>query len=334
MTTDTKTPSPLIPVILSKDKHPTSATPTPRLVPRNSDLVAKGTQIPLSVQIKQIPADNIIPNRYQPRKSFNYNSLARLADSIRRHGILQPITVRTIPANSVSASSGSPKYEIICGERRYRAGLMAGLDSFRCIVADQDDLAAAELSVIENLLRDDLNIFEQAEAFELLISTFNLTQQQVASRVCMSQSAVANKIRLLNLTPPERAAILENSLTERHARALLRLSDSKLRLKFIELIVRDKLNVSAAEQLIDNYIKYTSEHAANEQEPRQNDQHPKNITGIFKDVKVFSNSIEKAADVLRKSGIFVETTCADTNDTYIYTIKISKSNVSRETSRV
>jgi len=334
MTTDTKTDSPLIPVILSKDKHPTSATSAPRLVPRTSDLVAKGTQIPLSVQIKQIPADNIIPNRYQPRKSFNYNSLARLADSIRRHGILQPITVRTIPANSSSASSSSPKYEIICGERRYRAGLMAGLDSFRCIVADQDDLAAAELSVIENLLRDDLNIFEQAEAFEVLISTFNLTQQQVASRVCMSQSAVANKIRLLNLTPPERAAILENSLTERHARALLRLSDSKLRLKFIELIVRDKLNVSAAEQLIDNYIKYTSEHAANEQETRQNDQRPKNITGIFKDVKVFSNSIEKAADVLRKSGIFVETTCADTNDTYIYTIKISKSNVSRETSRV
>ncbi len=334
MTTDTKTPSPLIPVILSKDKRPASSEPAPRLVPRASDLAAKSTQISLSVQIKQIPADNIIPNRYQPRKSFNYNSLARLADSIKRHGILQPITVRTIPTNSASASSNTTKYEIICGERRYRAGLMAGLDSFRCIIADQDDLAAAELSVIENLLRDDLNIFEQAEAFELLISTFNLTQQQVASRVCMSQSAVANKIRLLNLTQPERTAILENSLTERHARALLRISDSKLRLKFIELIARDKLNVSATEQLIDNYIKYTANRASEDENKPQRDTHPKNITGIFKDVKVFSNSIEKAADVLRKSGIFVETNCADTNDTYVYTIKISKTHVSRETSCV
>ena len=332
MPTDTKIASPLIPVILSKDKHPQTAQSSPRLVPRTLDIATKGVQIALSDQIKQIPADSIIPNRYQPRKSFSSASLSRLADSIKRYGILQPITVRPIVKdNHQSDVNQNAKYEIICGERRYRAGLMAGLSSFSCIVADQDDLAAAELSVIENLLRDDLNIFEQAEAFELLITTFKLTQQQVASRVSMSQSAVANKMRLLNLTQPERALILENSLTERHARALLRLSDSKLRLKFIDIIIKDKLNVCATEQLIDNYTKYAAERVTPTQEASRNEPRPKNITGIFKDVKVFSNSIEKAADILRKSGVFVETTCADTNDTYVYTIKISKSNVSRET---
>ena len=333
MTTDTKPQSPLIPVVLSKDKRQPSES-SPKLIPKAAPNTPKTSSSPISPQILQIPSDNIIPNRYQPRKSFNYTSLARLADSIRRYGILQPITVRAITLSQASDAPQNAKYEIICGERRYRAGLMAGLDSFRCIVAHSDDLAAAELSVIENLLRDDLNIFEQAEAFEVLISTFNLTQQQVAARVSMSQSAVANKLRLLTLTQPERAAILEHSLTERHARALLRLSDSHLRLKFIELIVRDKLNVSATEQLIDNYIKYTAERAQTAENAPQSEPRTKNITGIFKDVKVFSNSIEKAADILRKSGIFVETTCADTNDNYIYTIKISKSNVSRETSCV
>ena len=273
-----------------------------------------------------ISADNIIPNRYQPRTSFSTASLTRLSESIKRHGILQPITVRLIPNSKPS------KYEIICGERRFRAGMMAGLTEFQCILTTHDDLAAAELSIIENLLRDDLNLFEQAEAFSLLANTFSMTQQQIADRVSLSQSAVANKIRLLQFSEAERSLILKYSLTERHARALLKLSDANIRQKFIQLIEKDKLNVAATEQLIENYIKYTTSPKLDGKNSPKSSAKSKKVLGIFKDVRIFSNSIEKAANVLRKSGVFVETAYADSNDSYIYTIKISKAPlVSRET---
>ncbi len=325
MSTDTNANSPLIPVKLSAQ----TSAPCAHGLAQSHNFDQPGFS---GGNLVEISVDRIVPNRYQPRKSFNSSSLVRLADSIKRHGILQPITVRPIAGNKPNITASDRRYEIICGERRFRAGIMAGLDHFECVVVDKSDIGSAELSIIENLLRDDLNIFEQAEAFDLLISTFKLTQQDVASRVSLSQSAVANKIRLLRFTQPERAAILENSLTERHARALLRLNDSQIRLKFIDVIVKDKLNVSATEQLIDNYIKYTSQRTEIPQEDSQHPQKTKNITGIFKDVRVFSNSIEKAADILRKSGIIVETSYADTADTYVYTIRISKAtNVSRET---
>lgn len=264
-----------------------------------------------------IPAESIIPNRYQPRKRFSAASLQRLAESIRQYGILQPITVRQL------AGAQPPKFEIICGERRFRAGLMAGLDVFRCYLMQESDLHAAEMSVIENLLRDELNIFEQAEAFQLLISTFGLTQQQVANRIGLSQSAVANKLRLLKLSDAERQGILENELSERHARCLLRLEDPAVRMKFIQLLARDKLNVSATEQLVDKYIKYTTSCAREDRAAAQTHR-PHVVGGILRDVRVFSNSIEKAADILRNSGIFVETSCEDAGESYIYTIRVAK----------
>lgn len=262
-----------------------------------------------------IPAGNIVPNRYQPRKRFDAASLNRLADSIRQYGILQPITVRQVP------DSEPPKYEIICGERRFRAGILAGLDTFQCYLLHENDMRVAELSVIENLLRDDLNIFEQAEAFQLLITTFGLTQQQVADRIRLSQSAVANKLRLMKFGRDEQQEILENGLTERHARCLLRLNDPGVRLKFISLIAKDQLNVSATEQLVEKYIKYTStDHAA----PPAITKRPHISAGILRDVRVFTNTIEKAADILRNSGIVVETQCAEEPESYVYTIKVAK----------
>lgn len=277
--------------------------------------------------LTEIPANMIIPNRYQPRKTFNMPSLLRLADSIRRYGILQPITVR-------KSTAEYGKYEIICGERRYRAGIIAGVTVFSCHVMDFTDSAAAELSIIENLLRDDLNMFEQAEGFELLINTFRLTQEEVASRVSLSQSAVANKLRLLKFSEAERTAIIDNSLTERHARALLRLSDAKARMKFIDIISSDKLNVTATEQLVDNYLKYTIQNGTKSaSDSKKSKILPKNIFGAIKDVKLFANSIEKAADILRKTGVVVETRQSDTDEAYVYTITISKECVSRETKK-
>lgn len=324
MNSTKSTASPLIPVCLSQNKRQSTAKTD---AARHSSL----QNAYFGINITEICVSNIVPNRYQPRKAFDLNSLARLSDSIRRHGLLQPITVRYRPDEQTMDPSQAT-YEIVCGERRYRAACMAGLERVKCIIVDSDDMVAAELSVIENLMREDLNIFEQAQAFDLLISTFNLTQNEVATRLSLSQSAIANKLRLLRLTETERALILEYCLTERHARALLKLSDSKIRLKFIHLIARDKLNVSSTEQLIDNYIKYTSRTPQTAQDTSTLAERHHNMLGIFKDVKVFSNSIEKAADILRKSGIFVETVCDDKADSYVYTITISKSaNVSRET---
>lgn len=292
--------------------------------PEQSDLEPEIFESDTSIQatnpanLTPIPASSIIPNRFQPRKRFDADSLNRLAESIRMYGILQPITVRLLPNHEPL------KYEIICGERRFRAGILAGLDVFMCHVLCENDLQVAELSVIENLLRDDLNIFEQAEAFQLLISTFGLTQQQVADKVGMSQSAVANKLRLLRFTQKEQQEILENSLTERHARCLLRLEEPNVRLKFVQLIVKDQLNVSATEQLIEKYIKYTStRHDAATNSPVCA-KRPHINAGILRDVRVFSNSIEKAADILRNSGIVVETQCSEEAENYVYTIRVAK----------
>lgn len=276
---------------------------------------------PPARELSAIPAGSIVPNRYQPRKQFDAASLQRLAESIRQYGILQPITVRLI------SGTNPPKYEIICGERRFRAGILAGIDVFQCYTLSESDLRSAEMSVIENLLRDDLNIFEQAEAFGVLISTFGLTQMQVAERIGLSQSAVANKLRLLKFSAEERREILENNLTERHARCLLRLSEREIRLKFINLIVKDQLNVASTEQLIEKYIKYTAtthEKQPPAQESQQKTRRPRISTGVLRDVRLFSNTIEKAADILRNVGIAVETQCEEASDQFVYTIRVAK----------
>jgi len=272
--------------------------------------------------VRIIPIDDISPNRFQPRRTFDHDSLIRLADSIRRFGILQPITVRTAAENDPKCRK---PYEIICGERRYRAAIIAGLVSVPCCVLNTTDMNSAELSIIENLIRDDLNMFEQAESFNLLITTFGLTQEEVANRVSLSQSAVANKIRLLKFAPKERELILSAGLTERHARALLRLSDTTTRQRFIELIIKDKLNVASTEALIDNYIDYLSKQPEDERKKAPEKQkNRKYAAGIVKDLRVLTNTVEKAADTLRKSGIFVETASSETDAYYNITITIPK----------
>lgn len=267
---------------------------------------------------RYISVDKITPNRFQPRKTFDTNSLLRLADSIRRYGILQPITVRAFG----SAGTDDESYEIVCGERRYRAAIIAGFTSVPCIIVSSGDMNSAELSIIENLLRDDLNIFEQAESFNLLITTFNLTQEEVANRISLSQSAVANKLRLLKFTQPERELILEAGLTERHARALLRVPDSATRTRFIKTIGKDKLNVAATEALIDNYLQYISK---NGNETCKNSAHSSKFsTGIVKDIRILTNTIEKAAATLRKSGIFVEIKSEETSASYCVIVSVFK----------
>lgn len=206
--------------------------------------------------VVEIPVTDIIPNRSQPRTAFNQNAIARLADSIRRYGILQPLTVRKVllPVESRRNDEKTVIYELVAGERRLRAATQAGLLNVPCIIINTDDATSAELAIIENLLRENLNMFEQAEAFARLIREFHLTQEEAARRVSMSQSAVANKLRILRLLPEERQKILEAGLTERHARALLKLSDPSLRGDVLQHILDRKLNVSASETYIDRLL--------------------------------------------------------------------------------
>lgn len=261
------------------------------------------------------PAD-IIPNNDQPRKYFDENGILRLADSIRRYGMIHPLTVRvpdpdetatraeadsgnTAPDGSETANRTSPQssapqtaaqvpgkagsapsqpphragsfhigcsdigtaadsehtvYMLISGERRYRAALMLGLSAIPCIVKSYDDSQSATVSIVENLLRRDLNMFEQAKAFEKLIAEYGLTQSEVAERLSTSQSCVANKLRLMKLGDDEQHFIIENGLTERHARALLRITDIPLRKAAMMAIADKKLNVSSAESYIERLV--------------------------------------------------------------------------------
>ena len=191
--------------------------------------------------ILQIKVDQIKPNRAQPRGEFDNNSIIRLADSIRRYGILQPLTVRK------TANDDPFSYELIAGERRLRAARLLGYLTVPCIIIEADEKMSAEMAIIENLLREDLNMFEQAHGFKQLIDNYGLTQADVARKMSLSQSAVANKLRLLRLSYEEQRLVLETGLSERHARALLKIEAKELRIETIKYVASHKLNVANTE---------------------------------------------------------------------------------------
>lgn len=245
-----------------------------------------------SAGIIKINVDVIIPNRSQPRTTFETNSVLRLADSIRRYGILQPLSVRLI--DTKNNRNEKSVFEIIAGERRYRAAKLVGLESVPCIILDADDKRSAELALIENLLREDLNIFEVARGLRRLIEGFGLTQEEVAKRLSMSQSAVANKLRLLRYSPEEESFILENGLTERHARALLRFKDPEERFKAMRSIAALRMNVSKTEAFIDKQLSISdSKETCSEQK----------VIPVLKDVRLFYNSIDRAVELVRSAGV-------------------------------
>lgn len=240
----------------------------------------------------------IVPNRSQPRTRFESNSVLRLADSIGRYGMLQPISVRAV------GGAYEPKFEIIAGERRFRAAKLLGMESVPCVIVEADDKRSAELALIENLLREDLNIFETARGLRRLIESFRLTQEEVAKRLSMSQSAVANKLRLLKYSPEEESFILENRLTERHARALLKIQDPEERLRVMKTVAKARMNVGTAEAYIDKYLAEGSE------EPRRE---AKRIP-VIKDVRLFYNSLDRAVELVRSAGVEISSTRREEED--------------------
>jgi ParB family chromosome partitioning protein len=198
-----------------------------------------------SYEIKQIQCDSIRPNRAQPRGDFDSASLEKLADSIKRYGVIQPLSIRK------SDEGDYYEYELISGERRLRASRIAGIFTVPCIILEADSQISAEIAIIENLMRKDLNMFELAYGMRNLIEQHGLTQDELAKRMSMSQSAIANKIRLLRFSYDEQKLILECGLTERHARALLRLESAEERISTIERIVERSLTAEETEEYID-----------------------------------------------------------------------------------
>ncbi len=209
--------------------------------------------VPDGSKIFSIRADKLVPNRAQPRRCFDENAIGSLADSISRYGLLQPLSVRRLPTTAEGV-----KYEIIAGERRYRAAMQAGMDQLPCIIINVDDRTSAELALIENIQREGLNMFEQAGAIAALIDLYGMTQEQIAAHLSASQSYVANKLRLLRLSPEERETVLSAHLSERHARALLRISDRELRASILDHIIENRLSVSRTEDYIDRRLGLVS----------------------------------------------------------------------------
>ena len=185
-------------------------------------------------ELTYLNIDEIIPNRFQPREHFDEEALKELAVSIKEHGIIQPLVVRRLL---------SGKYEIIAGERRYKASQIAGLKTVPAIITELDDNASAEVALIENIQRKNLSAIEEARSYKRLLDRGYLTQDQLAKRLGISQSQVANKVRLLNLTEEVQDALMDNKISERHARSLLQLTDNTEQVKMLNKIIRDRLTV-------------------------------------------------------------------------------------------
>lgn len=195
-------------------------------------------------QVIMIDVGMIIPNKSQPRKEFNEDALKSLSQSVRENGILQPIIVRNKGAI----------YEIISGERRFRAAKLAGMNEVPCIVKDVDEEKSAVLALIENIQRKDLSYFEEAAALEKLLTVYGLTQEQAAARLGKAQSTIANKLRLLRFSEAERRLLITGGLSERQARALIRIGDDHERSRAIETVVSRRLNIEQTEGLVNRVL--------------------------------------------------------------------------------
>lgn len=257
----------------------------------------------LSTRVQYIPLGRIRPNPQQPRRSFDEEGLAELAASIRSCGILQPLTVRR-------AGEG---YELVAGERLLRAARIAGLREVPCLVAQVGEEDSALLALMENLQRRDLDCWEEAQAIARLISRYGLSQEEAARRLGRAQPTVANKLRLLRLPEDVRALLRENGLTERHARALLRLQDPEVQRRAAGDMVRRGMNVAQAEAYVEKLLQ-----SAQVTPPRGRS------TYIIKDVRLFLNSVDRGLHLMRQAGVDAGWNRQDTDREILLTIRIPK----------
>ncbi len=261
--------------------------------------------------ITYVCIENIRPNPYQPRRQFNKASLEELCESIKQYGVIQPINVRRISANT---------YELVAGERRLRAATMAGLKEIPAITVSIDDNESAVIALIENLQREDLNYMEEAEGYNNLIGGHGFTQEELAQKIGKSQSTIANKIRLLKLPPIVKKILSDNSLTERHARALLKLHDEQLQLKVLKRVCERGMNVKKTEELVEKVIEKYSR-APKEQKENVPE---KKFTKAIRDIRIFVNTIRQAIDLMKKSGVNAKAAQLDRGEYLEFIIRIPK----------
>ena len=262
---------------------------------------------PVLRSVEKIPIQLVRPNPYQPRRTFSEQSIEELSRSIQRYGLIQPIVVRKI---------NPTHYELIAGERRLRASKRAGLLEIEAIVQRVGEQDSAVMALIENLQRENLHFFDEAEAYRNLLLEHGLSQEDLARKIGKNQSTVANKLRILRLAPEVKTSIMIHRLTERHARTLLRIADPSLQLKLIEQIRRENLSVKATEDLVE---KILDKQYYEQEVPRK-----KKISGFVRDGRLLMNDIKKLVKQVSESGLPANYTVRDTGLSFEVMVTIPK----------
>jgi ParB family chromosome partitioning protein len=252
-------------------------------------------------EIRSIPVTEIVPSPYQPRTVFDEDRIEELCQTIKTHGVIQPIVVRI----------RNGRFEIIAGERRWRAVQRLGLPTISAVIRDFNDSQTASIALIENLQREGLTAIEEAAAYQKLMELHDLTQESLAQRIGKGQSTIANKIRLLNLSEPVKNAMMERKITERHARALLRLDDENQQQKLLLDILEKDLNVKQTEARIDFLKKATKPKAARKM-------------SYSKDIRLAINTIRQSVDLVTSSGLKIVTDESVFEEYYEFVIRIPK----------
>ena len=260
----------------------------------------------LQREIKNIPISSIRPNPYQPRKSFSQKGLEELSQSIKSFGIIQPISVRRLTADT---------FELIAGERRLRASELADLKEIPAMVVEYRDKESAMIALVENLQREDLNFIEEAEGYNSLIIDHEFTQSVLAEKLGKSQSTIANKIRLLKLPTDIKKALIEESLTERHGRALLKLPDDDLRRIVLDKTINNNLNVNSTENLVEDILDNLRK--------KDEKSYKQNIKSMIS-IRIYLNTIKKAYKAIKEYGINAEYGEVDMGEYVLVTIKVPK----------
>lgn len=269
----------------------------------------RGDKNKKKLQINRLPLEKIQANPYQPRQEFDEKEMSDLAQSIQAYGLIQPIIVRAIPNG----------YQIVAGERRYRACRMLGMTEISAIVQEMDDEKAAAVSLIENIQRKELNYFEEAHAYNILINQFGMTQEEVARKVGRSQSAIANKLRILKL-PEEVKEIIDPSLiSERHARALLKINNAEIQMAILRKVAEQDLTVKETEELVD---KLSRNNIPGDNKANSNSQ---NVSMIIRDARIFINTIKETVKRARQTGIDIAMEDREGEEQYEIIIRITKS---------
>lgn len=254
-------------------------------------------------QIILVPQEEIYPNPNQPRKRFDFDELEGLAQSIRQNGIIQPIAVRI---------NAKGNYELISGERRLRASRLVGITKVPCIIMEANDEKSALFALIENVQRCDLGFFEEAVAIEKLLTDYRMSRDEICKKLGKAPPTISNKLRLLRLPEEIRLKITQENLTERHARALLKLTSESQMQRALSIIAEKRLSVAESEKLISQLI-------LNDTKPRQP------TVKLFKDVRIFVNTLNHAVDTMRRAGIEADSAKSETDEYIEYIVRIPKS---------